>query len=98
MVVKWHGYIDYIRGNKFYAILDDPSGKYPAIKATFKKSEVPQEEQHRIEENAIFTWTIDSDKKTTSIEFTKLTWSRADFEFESKEVDDLDTWLESFKD
>lgn len=98
---KWNGYIVNIEREEFTAILTDPLGKSPDIKASFSIDEVAEGDRDLVVENALFDWVISRERKLHGqienkdfLIFKRLPmWKKSDLDAKSAKVDAFNAWL-----
>lgn len=98
----WDGYVTEVFEDTFQGVLSDHYGKTPDLIATFKVSELRPRDRNMVHENAFFTWKFIRKQIggfKVRLKFRRYPrWSKADLDFESPEVDEMNRWLESFND
>ena len=100
---KWNGYIENINGQEFTAVLTDPLGKSPDIRASFSIDEVSEGDRDLVTENALFDWVVSRDRKSHGqvenkdfLIFKRLPmWKKSDLDSRSTKVEAFDAWLNS---
>ena len=98
---KWNGYIVDIDRQEFTAVLTDPLGNSPDMKASFSIEEVSEGDRDLVVENALFDWVISRERKLHGqienkdfLIFKRLPmWQKSDLDAKSAKVDAFNAWL-----
>jgi hypothetical protein len=94
-IIKYEGKITKVGKRTFKADLITRNDIANMTTATFKKSLVPENQQDKIVEGAIFDWTIDEiQEKEKIIMRETVNWKDFDLNAQSNVVDSFMKWLE----
>lgn len=98
---KWHGYIQFIEGDSFTAMLVDANSENLTMEATFSIEEVSEGDRDLVVEGALFDWVIGRERKVHGqianedfLVFKRFPmWKKGDLEKKSIKVDEFNEWL-----